>query len=247
MTTKDLFSSHANQYATFRPDYPNELYEFIFRQVTSFSSAWDCATGNGQAAKVLSEKFDRVHATDISEKQMANGFQAANIVYSVSPAEKTNFQDQTFDLITVAQAAHWFKLDLFYEEVKRVAKPGCVLAIWGYGLLRVNPVFDEQLHDFYKNVVGPYWDPERRLIDESYATIPFPFQEITCPRFSFTKQWNITHLAGYLNTWSATQKYVAATHSSPVGQFIAANARSFGEGTQEIRFPLFIRLGRVTV
>jgi SAM-dependent methyltransferase len=245
MTPKDLFSSHADQYAAFRPDYPNELYEFIFRHVTSFSSAWDCATGNGQAAKVLSEKFESVQATDISEKQMANGFQASNITYSVSPAEKTNFQNQTFDLITVAQAAHWFKLDLFYQEVKRVAKPGGILAIWGYGLLRVNPAFDEQVKDLYKNVVGPYWDPERRLIDESYATIPFPFQEIPCPGFSFTKQWNMTHLAGYLNTWSATQKYIAARQSNPVDKFIEASAQFFGEGIQEIQFPLFLRLGRV--
>jgi SAM-dependent methyltransferase len=192
---------------------------------------------------VLSEKFDKVHATDISEKQMENGFQASNIIYSVSSAEKTDFQDRSFDLITVAQAAHWFRLDLFYEEARRVARPGCVLAIWGYGLLSVNPIFDEQLKDFYKNVVGPYWDPERRLIDEAYATIPFPFQEIRSPQFLFTKQWNISHLAGYLNTWSATQKFIAATKTNPVDKFIEASARNFGESVQEIKFPLFMRLG----
>jgi SAM-dependent methyltransferase len=245
MTPKDLFSSNANQYATFRPDYPNELFDFIVSHVRNFATAWDCATGNGQAAKVLSQKFAQVLATDISEKQMLNGFQTSNIVYSVSPAEKSNFPDQSFDLITVAQAAHWFKLDLFYQEVKRVAKPGCVLALWGYGLVSVNPDFDSQLKDFYKNVVGPYWDPERRLIDESYATIPFPFQEISCPQFSFTKQWSMAHLEGYLNTWSATQKYIAATNLNPVTKFISASATAFGKGVQEIKFPLFMRLGTV--
>jgi hypothetical protein len=243
MTPKDLFSANANQYAAFRPDYPNELFDFIFSQVKNFSTAWDCATGNGQAAKMLSLKFAQVLATDISENQMENGFRAPNIIYSVSPAEKSSFPDQIFDLITVAQAAHWFKLDLFYDEVRRVAKPGCVMSLWGYGLLSVNPDFDWQLKDFYKNVVGPYWDPERRLIDESYTTIPFPFQEISCPLFSFTKQWSIAHLEGYLNTWSATQKYIAAMNSNPVTKFIADNANAFGEGFQEIKFPLFIRLG----
>jgi SAM-dependent methyltransferase len=247
MSPKDLFSSNANQYATFRPDYPNDLFDFIFSHVTSFSSAWDCATGNGQAAKVLARKFDQVQATDISEKQMESGFRSANITYSISPAEKSNFPDQSFDLITVAQAAHWFKLELFYQEVKRVAKPGCIVALWGYGLLSVNPDFDVQLKDFYKNVVGPYWDPERILIDASYATIPFPFQEINCPDFSFTKQWNITHLEGYLNTWSATQKYIATNKSNPVTEFISASATAFGEGAQEVKFPLFMRLGRVGV
>lgn len=247
MTPKDLFSSNANQYAAFRPDYPNELYDFIFSHVNSFSTAWDCGTGNGQAAKVLAQKFDKVLATDISEKQMENGFQTSNITYSVSPAEKSSFLNQTFDLITVAQAAHWFKLNLFCNEVERVAKPGCVIALWGYGLLSVNPEFDTQLKDFYKNVVGPFWDPERKLIDEAYATIPFPFREINCPQFSFTKQWNIAHLEGYLNTWSATQKYIAATNLNPVTKFIEANANAFGEGVQEVKFPLFMRLGRMGV
>jgi SAM-dependent methyltransferase len=245
MTPKDLFSSNADQYAAFRPDYPHELYDFIFKHVKSFSTAWDCATGNGQAAKSLAQRFHRVLATDISEKQMANGFQASNIFYSVASAEKSNFPDHTFDLITVAQAAHWFKLDLFFEEAKRVAKPGCVLALWGYGLLQVNPVFDLQLRDFYRTVVGPYWDPERKLIDASYATIPFPFQEISCPQFSFKVQWNIAHVEGYLNTWSATQKYIASNNSNPVTKFISASAAAFGEGVQEIQFPLFMRLGMV--
>ena len=229
MTSKDLFSGHAQQYAVFRPDYPKALYDFIFSHVIDFSAGWDCATGNGQAAKELASRFKKVCATDISEKQMANGFQADNIQYSVSPAEKTNFSDNTFSLITVAQAAHWFKLNEFYEEVKRVAKSKCVLAIWGYGLLCVNPEFDIQLQKFYKEVVGPYWDPERKLIDASYQTIPFPFREIQTPVFLFTKQWSIDHMQGYLSTWSAVQKYVKTNGHDPVPDFIADSRGFFWE------------------
>jgi SAM-dependent methyltransferase len=245
LTTKDLFSANAPQYAAFRPDYPAALYDFIFSYVKNFSAAWDCATGNGQAARELSARFQQVQATDISEKQMLSGFQAANIQYAISPAEQTNFPDNFFDLITVAQAAHWFKLDKFYEEVKRVARPDAMLAIWGYGLLSVNPAFDQKLLKFYKEVVGPYWDPERKLIDESYQTIPFPFREIPSPAFSFTKQWNIQHLQGYLGTWSAVQKYGKANSHDPVSDFMADSQDAFGNGIQEIKFPLFLRLGVV--
>lgn len=245
MTTKDLFSSHASQYAAFRPDYPKALYDFIFSHVQDFSTAWDCATGNGQAAKELASRFNKVYATDISDKQMANGFQSENIFYSVSPAEQTSFANGMFNLITVAQAAHWLNLDQFYREVNRVARPGCVVAIWGYGLLSVNLRFDAQLLAFYKDIVGPYWDPERKLIDSAYQTIPFPFHEIQSPAFSFTKRWHVDHLEGYLNTWSAVQKYIKAKGNNPVENLIKENGNAFGAGAQEVKFPLFLRLGLV--
>ena len=245
MTSKDLFSQHAHLYAAFRPDYPKELYDFIFAHVHDFSTAWDCATGNGQAAKELASRFKQVYATDISEKQMSNGYQTPNIKYSVSGAEQASFPDSSFDLITVAQAVHWFKLDRFYAEVDRVAKENSVLAIWGYGLLSVNPEFDRKLQKFYKEIVGPYWDPERKLIDESYQTIPFPFREILPPVFSFTKNWDIQQMQGYLSTWSAVQKYIKATGRDPLPDFISDCQGTFGVGLQTVEFPLFIRLGIV--
>jgi ubiquinone/menaquinone biosynthesis C-methylase UbiE len=245
MKAKDLFSGNASDYATFRPDYPAALFEFIFNQVKEFDTAWDCGTGNGQAAKVLAEKFNAVHATDISDKQMANGFQAPNIFYSVSPAEKTLFSDQQFDLITVAQAAHWFKLDGFYKEVKRVAKPNAVIALWGYGLLSINPNFDVALTEFYKNVIGPYWDPERKLIDQQYQTIPFPFAEIKAPNFHFAKQWDLAQLEGYLTTWSAVQKFIKANGTNPVTTFIESTKSLLSNKLVEVSFPLFMRIGYV--
>jgi ubiquinone/menaquinone biosynthesis C-methylase UbiE len=245
MSAKDLFSENAVNYASFRPDYPPSLYHFIFDQVKDFYTAWDCATGNGQAAKVLSDQFDRVYATDISGKQMANGYQATNIVYSVSPAEKTSFPDQQFDLITVAQAAHWFRLPDFYKEVYRVAKADSVIALWGYGVLSVNPDFDTQLNNFYQDIIGPYWDVERNLIDQQYRTIPFPFDEISVPDFQFIKLWNRAQLEGYLNTWSAVQKFIQTNSFNPVTEFMRSHARLLDDGSQKVRFPLFVRIGRV--
>ena len=245
MNPKDLFSGNAPEYAAFRPDYPIELYDFIFSHVSDFSTAWDCGTGNGQSAKVLSGKFGSVHATDISDKQMANGYKSPNIFYSVSSAEHTSFQPAMFGLITVAQAAHWFNLDKFYDEVVRVAKPKCVLAVWGYGLLSINAAFDERLQYFYKNIIGPYWDIERRLLDEEYKTISFPFKEIPVPVFHFSKQWDIAHLHGYLNTWSAVQKFIKVNAFNPVDGFLENAQSLLGKGLMEIHFPLFFRVGYV--
>jgi SAM-dependent methyltransferase len=245
MATKDLFSQNATEYATFRPDYPTELYDIIFTHVKEFDNAWDCATGNGQAAKVLAGKFRRVYATDISHKQMASGFKAPNIFYSVEPAEKTSFEKGQFDLIVVAQAAHWFSLDEFYREVNRVAKPNCVLAIWGYGLLSINPDFDSQLLHFYKKVIGTFWDEERKRIDEEYKTLPFPFYEIAVPKFHFVKHWNRQQLEGYLTTWSAVQKFMKANSYNPVPEFMHTNKLPLRDGLIEIHFPLFLRLGKV--
>ncbi len=245
MKVKDLFSANAREYSVFRPDYPTELFDFIFCQIKISTNAWDCGTGNGQAAKVLAQKFDSVYATDISEKQMANGYPAKNISYSVCPAEHTSFPNSHFDLITVAQAAHWFRLEDFYKEVNRVVKPNGVVALWGYGLLSINPQFDARLQHFYKSVIGPYWDFERKLIDDRYRTIPFPFDEITAPEFHFTKQWNLIQLEGYLSTWSAVQKFIQTNGQNPVEDFLKSNQSLFDDGPQEVSFPLFLRIGFV--
>ncbi len=245
MKAKDLFSANAREYAAFRPDYPTELFDFIFSQVKYFTNAWDCGTGNGQAAKVLCQKFETICATDISDKQMANGYQAKNITYSVCHAEQTTFPNGHFDLITVAQAAHWFRLEDFYKEVHRVAKPQGIVALWGYGLLSLNPEFDARLQHFYKSVIGSYWDPERKLIDDQYQTIPFPFDEITAPKFHFSKLWNLIQLEGYLSTWSAVQKFIQKNGYNPVDDFVKNNQSLLGDGLQEVRFPLFLRIGCV--
>src|SRR5688572_25795277 len=194
---KDNFSHQADAYAKYRPGYPPELFAFILDNVKGRETAWDCGTGNGQTAKELAQYFQKVEATDISQKQLDNAAQVPNINYSLQPAEQTNFPDDHFDLITVSQALHWFRFNEFYAEVRRVAKPGGWLAVWTYTRLPISPEIDELIgNEFYKKIVGEYWDRERRYVDENYMTIPFPLAEIECPRFSITLRWTIDELAG---------------------------------------------------
>ena len=242
--SKDLFSSHASQYAAFRPTYPKELYDFIFSRVKGFDSAWDAGTGNGQVARDLSKRFKNVFATDISDKQIENATRVENIFYSVA-GETTSFPEKSFDLICVAQAIHWFDREKFYSEVKRVARPEAMIAIWGYGLLNINSEIDILIRDFYVNIVGSYWDKERRLIDEEYKTIAFPFQEIKASSFEFSFQWTLPELHGYLTTWSAVQKFIKANEFNPVDKLIQRILPLWNSQAKEIRFPLYTRIGTV--
>lgn len=242
--TKDYFSGHSKLYATFRPTYPDALYEFIFRHLRSHEVAWDCATGNGQVAQVLAGHFGKVFATDISQQQLDNAHRVGNIFYSVQPAEKTDFADHQFDLITVGQAMHWFNIPQFYDEVRRTAKPDALLAVWGYSVCSVNPAIDKFFLDFYNNTVGPYWDNARKMVEEEYRNVPFPFRQIDTPAFSLEVEWALEQFAGYLTTWSATQKYIKDKGHDPVPDVIR-NIRAEWDGVKTVIFPLFLKLGRV--
>ena len=184
---KDYFSSQSKDYATFRPTYPTELYQFIFQHVNEKKIAWDCATGNGQVAYYLSLHFEKVFATDISQKQLDHAVKEKNIFYSVSPGEKTSFPQNEFDLITVAQALHWLERDAFYGEAKRVGKPGAFDYIWGYALLYIDSMIDDMVIEFYNHTVGPYWDSARKLVEEEYRTISFPSKRSKRPLFQFKR------------------------------------------------------------
>ena len=243
--SKDLFSTQSKSYAAFRPTYPKTLYDFIMKHVKQHDVAWDCACGNGQVAKDLAERFDKVYATDHSANQVANAVKKGNIVYSVSPAEKTSFNDHQFDLITVGQAIHWFDIPAFFTEVRRVSKPGGVIATWGYGLLSIGDQIDPIIHHFYTQVMGPYWDNERKLIDDEYKTIEFPFEKIEVPPFEFSFEWTLDELQGYLSTWSSVQKYIKQHQSDPVAPLIDDVRRVWGEGRKKVSFPLFVLMGRV--
>lgn len=241
---KDYFSGHAKLYATFRPDYPEELYRFVFGYVKEKNLAWDCATGNGQVAHYLSGHFHEVYATDISQQQLESAHRAGNIFYSVSPAEKTSFKDDQFDLITVGQALHWFNLHEFYREVKRVAKNNSLLAVWGYNICTINKDIDSLFLDFYHNVVGPYWDSARRHVENEYAELSFPFEEIPSPKFTIQVDWTIDQFIGYVTTWSATQKYINVKQSNPV-PMLKKKLESLwtAEEKKIINFPVFLKLG----
>ena len=242
---KDNFSKQAHLYAKFRPGYPVELYDFLFSLVTEKRAAWDCGTGNGQVALQLSEYFDDVYATDISSSQIANAVSKENIHYSKVSAEETFFIKDMFDLVTVGQAIHWFDFEKFYKEVNRALKPGGCIAVFGYGLLKIDKETDAIITDFYKNITGPYWDAERKYVDENYETIPFPFEEIKAPALCSKYDWELDAVAGFLNTWSAVQHYIKANNENPVNALIEKLKRQWGNNVKkEVSFPVFIRAGR---
>lgn len=242
---KDNFSGQAGLYARYRPRYPQQLFDFIFQRVINKTSAWDCATGNGQTARELARYFEKVFATDISQKQLDNAYNAGNISYSVQPAEQTDFPGQSFDLVTVSQALHWFHFEKFYAEVARVSKPGSWLSVWAYSLLRISTQIDKIVEAHHFETLGKYWDNERKHVDSNYTTLPFPFPEIKTPFFSITYYWTLVELEGYLNTWSALQKFITANNYNPVQGLIKTITPYWKAEKMKINFPVYMRMGRV--
>lgn len=243
---KDNFSARAELYVQYRPHYPQELFDHIFSHVKENKLAWDCGTGNGQSAIPLSVHFKKVFATDISVKQLDNAPQKENIIYALEPAEKTSLAEGSVDLVTVAQAIHWFRFNEFYAEVRRVAKPGAVIAVWAYNLLKISKEIDSIIYDHHFKTLGDYWDPERKYVDESYATIPFPFREIKTPEFRIEVNWSLADLEGYLNTWSVLQKFITANSYNPVGDLVNEIKKQWGDAERRnIYFPVYMRLGTI--
>ena len=243
---KDNFSTQPDKYAKYRPTYPPDLFAFLNLNVQDKQNAWDCGTGNGQVAYELARVFDNVFATDISQSQIDHALQADNISYSVQPAEKTNFGNNLFDLIVVAQAIHWFDFGRFYTEVKRTAKNNALLCVVGYGKLKISRQIDNAIADFYYNVIGTYWDKERRYIDENYKTIPFPFDEIQTPDFVNEQYWALEHLIGYLNTWSAVKHFIKQNNYNPIGKLQKDIEQLWGnKQIRQVHFPLLLRIGRI--
>jgi len=243
----DHFSDVAGRYADFRPHYPAELFEYLATLAPRNWLVWDCACGNGQATLGLARHFDRVMATDASQEQIASASAHPNVEYRVAPAEQSGLSDTSVGLITVAQALHWFDRDRFYVEAKRVLIPGGVLAAWAYGINEVEgAAVNELVQDFYANTVGPYWPPERKLVEEAYRTIPFPFAEITPPGFRMEARWTLEQLLGYFSTWSATNRFIKATGRNPLEALATALARAWGDGNSPrlVVWPLSLRLGR---
>jgi len=241
---KDNFSSASEQYARYRPTYPGAFYQFVLEQVKQKENAWDCGTGNGQVAAELVPYFQKIYATDISAAQIEQATQHEKITYSVQAAEQTNFPAHFFDLIVVAQAIHWFDFEKFYAEVNRTLKPGGILAVVGYNRPRIAAAVDKVVDEFYFNVVGPYWDKERKYVDEAYHTIPFPFKEIQTPTLINTYQWSLDHFLGYLGTWSAVKHYRKVNGHDPVENIRPFLQTAWGNTTiQQVNFPLLLRVG----
>lgn len=245
MGFKDHFSGHAAQYARARPGYPPALFEFLASHCEARQLAWDCACGNGQATRALKNWFDAVVATDGSFQQLSQAVREPGVLYCQAQAESGVIARQTADLICVAQALHWFRLEDFYTNAAAVLKPGALLAVWCYGLQRVNEAVDAVVSRFYRQVVGPYWPPERLLVEDGYRGLPFPFQEIEAPVFEMTCRWQLEDVLAYLQSWSAVQRYMAATGTDPLIELTPALRHAWGEsGPLQVSWPLALRLGR---
>jgi len=215
---KDLFSNHASAYAKYRPTYPEELFAFLAAQSPHHHRAWDCATGNGQAARSLVDYFAEVVATDASAKQLEHAAAHPKIKYLVAPAESCpEIAANSIDLITVASAIHWFNFEKFYDEVRRVLRPGGVIAAWVFRETDEHREFDQVLRKFQKEILGPYWPEEtQKWIMTEYKTLPFPFTEIKSPEFRVNVEWTAEDALGYLATWSATPRYIAERKQNPL-------------------------------
>lgn len=242
---KDNFSTLAGGYSKYRPYYPSEMIEYIVSFVNERDTSLDVGTGNGQVAIELSKHFTKVYATDISQKQLDNAVKADNIIYKVESAEHAAFADSQFDLITVAQAIHWFDFEVFYKEVYRILKPDGIFAVLGYGLFSTNPETDKLLRYFYYEIIGPFWDPERKYIDDNYTTIPFPFKEMEVKQFTNEFTWSFDQLIGYLETWSAVKHYTDKVGNNPVSDIKKALKISWEKSDKKVTFPLLLRIGKL--
>ncbi|MCB9284581.1 MAG: methyltransferase domain-containing protein [Lewinellaceae bacterium] len=245
LKNENTFSLHSDQYARYRPSYPDALFDFLLSLLSKKEKAWDCGTGNGQMAVRLAPHFEQVFATDISGEQLKNAISHEKIQYSRQPAERTDFPPDFFDFVVVAQAIHWFDFDRFYGEVNRILRDEGIIAVVGYDRPQISPEVDQVVTRFYRQTVGPYWDPERRYIDERYRTIPFPFHEMEAPAFSHELEWDFDHLTGYLRTWSAVKHYMRKVGEDPIGAITGELKEAWGEKpAQIVKFPIILRVGR---
>ena len=248
--SNDYFSTQSTAYKQYRPTYPTELFDFLRGHLGPDAVVWDCATGNGQAAMAFSGAVGAVVATDQSYAQLARTMPAKAVHYVQALAEAAPLPSASVDLVTVAQALHWFDFDGFYREAKRVLKPGGLIAVWTYSFLSVSPQLgagiDAAVRWFYYDVIGPYWPAERRWVDDQYRSIPFPFTEVTSPGFAIETAWGLATLLGYIGSWSAVQRYKDGRGHDPVPQLGARLAPLWGApgAARRLSWPLRLRVGR---
>lgn len=247
MTTfKDNFSKQSQVYSLYRPTYPVELFEYLNSLTEQHQLAWDCGTGNGQSAISLARYYETVYATDPSDQQINNAMPHSNIIYKVEKAEQCGLNDSVADLVTIAQALHWFEFNTFYAEVKRVLKPNGIIAAWAYGVPSISPEIDSLVNYFHDHVVGEFWQRENKLIDKEYATIPFPFAPLTTPVFTIQKNMSFSGLMGLINSWSAVQRYIDIKGANPAVQFGQELTKQWGntEDQKPATWKLILKLGQ---
>lgn len=247
MSFKNHFSELAETYAQHRPRYPKELFAHLASIAPGRRLAWDTGTGNGQAAVDLAAHFNRVIATDASEEQIESRLEHPAVEYRVEPAEKTSIEERSIDLTTASVAVHWFDLDHFYREVKRVSRPGAILAVWTYFFLSVSPEVDELIEEFYYETLAGHWSERLRYVEQGYENLPFPFEELEPPAFQIKAQWTLMNLQGFILSWSGTSSFMEQEGQKPVAEFLGRLAQAWGEEEmrRQVEWVLFMRVGRV--
>ena len=249
MTFKDYFSDESDAYASARPAYPEEFFSYLSSLTQKHDAAWDCATGTGQAAIGLAPYYRKVCATDASSEQIAKATPYPGVAYSVQPAEATCFPENTFDILTVATALHWFDRDLFFCEARRVLKPNGILAVFGYSFFKISPEIDQLLEDLIFDPISEFWSPENQLLWDGYRNIDIPIDEIECPSFDMRIKWTLEETLQFIATWTATKRYHAEVEDDLLG--VAERALSAiwdqdGE-RRDITMKIYQRIGNIQV
>lgn len=244
---KDHFSGHASEYASFRPKYPDAVADYLARLVVRRHLAWEAGCGSGQFTPLLALHFEHVLAVDASAEQLSNAPPLPNVTYRCAPAEDSGLEAGSVDLVAAAQAAHWFDLSAYYDEVRRVGHPGTVVALMTYSLMRIDERIDSVVGHFYDAKLSPYWPAERQLVEDRYRSIPFPFEEIDAPQFELSAEWTLAQVVGYVETWSGVRALVRREGRRPVDELEHNFAEVWGEASQlrSVRWPLAVRLGRI--
>ncbi len=245
-TFKDNFSKQSDLYVKYRPHYPTALYAYLASLTGGHGLAWDCGTGNGQAATGLAAFYDEVVATDPSGEQIRNALPHQKVSYKVEKAERTSLAGHSVDLITVANALHWFDFEAFYTEARRVLKRSGIIAAWAYALPSIMPEIDKAVKYLHDVTLNEYWLPENRLVEQGYTTIPFPFEQIDTPAFACEKVMCRADFIGYLNTWSATQRFIGENGTNPTDNLSEELEAHWGDNEEKmVAWKLVMKAGRV--
>jgi SAM-dependent methyltransferase len=242
---RDHFSAAAAGYAAFRPTYPDELFDWLAGLSPGRALAWDAGTGNGQAARALAERFEHVLASDASPGQIEHALPHARVEYRVARAEASGLADGTCDLVTAAQALHWFDIPAFFAESRRVLRPAGVCAVWTYTMPTLDHQDCDALLQRYLGEVDAYWPPERHLVDTGYRTVAFPFEEVAAPALILEMRPALGEFTGYVRTWSASQRCGQAIGHDPVDEFEARLTDAWPAGARlRLHWPLHVRAGK---
>lgn len=244
--SRNWFEQGGEAYARYRPAYPDRLAQFLASASPNNRLALDVGCGNGQLAIQLASRFERVVGIDASVNQIAHAVHHERVEYRCAPAEMLPMPDRSASLVAAAQAAHWFDLPAFFDEVRRVCVPGGVLALISYGVPGLEPGLNERFDHFYREEINPFWPPERKLVDEGYARIDFPFSKFPAPPMSINLQWNFFELLGYLSTWSAVRRARQEGRQEILSSFAEEMAKLWGSSDvrRSICWPINMRIGK---